>query len=140
MSNIASRIFLLAGLAGFISVAQAEYAFIVNPSNNSGLANDSVTHLYLAKAKSFPNGELAIPLNQKSDSASRKAFEEKIVGKSESQMKAYWSQLIFSGKAMPLKEMSDDAEVIELVGKNPSAVGYVDSSSVNESVKVLFTF
>ena len=140
MKNLMIKTFFLILLAAIGSLACAEYVVIVNPGNPSSISKDDVAHLYLAKTKSFPGGELAIPMNQPEAAGIREAFEKSVLGKSASQMKAYWSQLIFTGKAVPLKQADSDAEVVELVGKNPSAIGYVDKASVSDTVKVLFEF
>lgn len=51
--------------------------------------------------------------------------------------KAYWSKMIFSGKAVPPKELANDAAVKAHVKANPDAVGYIDAASVDGSIKVL---
>lgn len=52
-------------------------------------------------------------------------------------MKAYWSKLIFSGKAKPLKELSSDSEVLRWMSSTPNAIAYIDASKVDDSVKVV---
>ncbi len=78
--------------------------------------------------------------NQNEGSAAREAFNDKVLGKSSSQLKAYWSRLIFTGKGTPPKESGSDADVVSLVAKNPNLVGYVDAAAVDGSVKVVYTF
>ena len=87
--------------------------------------------------KSFDNGESVIAINQESDTKSVEEFNEKLLNKSASQLKAYWSKQIFTGKGTPPKEVSNDTEVIKLVSTNPNLIGYVDASTVNDSVKVI---
>lgn len=124
----------------FSSVSMAEIAVIVHPSNASNLDDSSITRIFLGKAKSFPDGSQAIAVNQTEGSATTNYFNENLVGKSASQLKAYWSKLVFTGKGTPPQEVASDAEVIELVSKNPSLIGYVDASSVDGSVKAIITF
>lgn len=131
---IFSLIFLL-GQNGY-----CEYAIVVNPGNNVTITKEDLANLYLAKAKAFPDGKLAIPLNQAQNAQAKSHFDLTILGKTDSQIRSYWSRLIFTGKAVPIKEVENDAEVLELVAKNPSAIGYIDVSKANDSVKVLFTF
>ena len=45
--------------------------------------------------------------------------------------------MVFTGKTQQPKEVADDAEVIAKVSSDPQAIGYVDSGSVNDSVKVV---
>jgi hypothetical protein len=60
-----------------------------------------------------------------------------IVGRSSTQVSAYWSKLVFTGKGVPPKEVADDAAVIAAVAADASAIGYIDSSSVTGDVKAL---
>ncbi|WP_299079200.1 phosphate ABC transporter substrate-binding protein [uncultured Paraglaciecola sp.] len=124
----------------FSQGAFAEVAVVVNPSNAATLSNDDIKRLFLGKSKSFPGGASAEPVNLKGSQATRGDFEQKALGKSSNQMKAYWSKLLFSGKANPPKEVANDAEVINLIKGNPAAIGYVDAASVNADVKVVATF
>jgi hypothetical protein len=59
------------------------------------------------------------------------------LGRSSSQVSAYWSKLVFTGKGIPPKEVADDAAVVDLVSKNPSVIGYIDKASVTDAVKVV---
>jgi ABC-type phosphate transport system substrate-binding protein len=120
--------------------AMAEVAVIVNPSNASTITSDDIAKLYLGKTKKFSNGNNAVPLDRHEGTDIRKSFLEKMVGKDESQMKSYWSRLIFTGKGVPPKVTESDAETKELVSRNPDVIGYIDSSAVDDSVKVVITF
>lgn len=127
------------GLAAVIGVVQAEVAVIVHPSSGvDSLSEDDVARLFLGKTKSFPNGNQAVPINQNEGSATRDKFNEAVCKKNASQYKAYWSQLVFTGKGTPPKEGGDDAAVKALVAATPNAISYVDASAVDASVKVVF--
>ena len=58
--------------------------------------------------------------------------------KSESQLTSYWSKITFTGKGQPPQRESNDTSVKELVASNPNLIGYIDSSMVDDSVKVIF--
>ncbi len=127
------------GLAAVIGVVQAEVAVIVHPlSGVDSLSEDDVARLFLGKTKSFPNGNQAVPINQNEGSATRDKFNEAVCKKNASQYKAYWSQLVFTGKGTPPKEGGDDAAVKALVAATPNAISYIDASAVDASVKVVF--
>lgn len=117
----------------------AEVAVIVHPSSSvSALTEDDVARIFLGKSKSFPGGGQAVPFNQTEGSATRDKFNEAVCKKNASQYKAYWSQLVFTGKGTPPKDVGDDAAVKAQVASNPNGIGYVDSSLVDASVKVVF--
>jgi len=122
------------------SSAYAEVAVVVHPSNNSSFDQSEISKLFLGKAKSFPDGNQAVPINQGTDTKAREGFDANVLSKSGSQLKAYWSKLIFTGKGSPPKEVDNDAAVIDLVSKNPSMIGYVDAASVNDTVKTVGKF
>lgn len=132
----------LCSLAMFsANIIHAETAVIVSSSNtNTSLDSDTVSRIYLGKSSSFPSGDQAVPVDQSEGSATREAFNDSVLGKSSSQLKAYWSRLIFTGKGTPPKEVGDDAAVKSLVAANPNMIGYVDSGVVDDSVKVVLTF
>lgn len=131
---------LAAGLVlGLSSICFAEVAVIVHPSAGfDSLTEDDVSRLFLGKSKSFPSGGQAVPVNQNEGSAARDKFNEAVCKKNASQYKAYWSQLVFTGKGTPPKDAGDDAAVKALVAANPNMIGYVDASAVDASVKVVF--
>ncbi|HCS62963.1 MAG TPA: phosphate ABC transporter substrate-binding protein [Cellvibrio sp.] len=121
------------------SFTWAEVAVIVHPSASfDSLTEDDVSRLFLGKSKSFPGGAQAVPVNQNEGAAARDKFNEGICKKNASQYKAYWSQLVFTGKGTPPKDAGDDAAVKALVAANPNMIGYVDASAVDASVKVVF--
>ena len=120
------------------SAVSAEIAVIVNPANTAD--SPQVSRIFLGKAKSFSNGSPAIPVNLSEASPLTSEFNKKVLNKSSSQLKAYWSKLVFTGKGTPPKAVSSDAEMIKLVSANPNLIGYVDAASVDGSVKVVASF
>lgn len=124
----------------FSSLTFADVAVIVHPSNANVLDGGEVNRIFIGKAKSFPDGSQAVPISQVESSAATGEFNQKVLKKSASQLKAYWSKLIFTGKGAPPKEVATDAEVIALVSTNPNLIGYVDAGSADGSVKVVATF
>ncbi|EIK43698.1 hypothetical protein O59_003578 [Cellvibrio sp. BR] len=117
----------------------AEVAVIVHPSSAiASMSEDEIARLFLGKTKSFPGGAQAVPINQNEGSAVREKFNETVCKKNASQYKAYWSQLVFTGKGTPPKDGGDDAGVKALVAANTNMIGYVDASVVDASVKVVF--
>ncbi|MFN4292101.1 MAG: phosphate ABC transporter substrate-binding protein [Permianibacter sp.] len=119
------------------AAAQAEVAVIVNPGNGASLSAEDVQRLFLGKLKSFPGGGEATPVNQKEGQPAREQFNQAVLNKSESQLKAYWSQLVFTGKGTPPKELDNDDAIKALVASTPGAIGYIDAAKVDGSVKVV---
>lgn len=138
MKIIIRVLFALAclNLSAFV---RAEVAVVVNPSSGiTSLTEDDVSRIFLGKSKSFPNGSAAVPVNQDEGAPARDKFNEAICKKNASQYKAYWSQLVFTGKGTPPKDAGNDAAVKALIAANPNMVGYVDASAVDASLKVVY--
>lgn len=120
--------------------ASADVVVVVHPSNNASFDKSSISKLFLGKAKSFDDGNQAVPINQAEGTNTRDTFNSTVLSKSGSQLKAYWSKLVFTGKGSPPKEVASDAEVIDLISKNPSMIGYIDSASLTDAVKSVGSF
>ncbi len=133
------RAFLTAAVFAFSMPAFAEVSVIVNSGNADALDKGTISKIYLGKSKSFPSGAKIEPVNL-SDGGTLDEFNQKVLSKSSSQVNAYWSKLVFTGKGTPPKKMGSDAEVIAFVKSNPNAIGYVASGSVTGDVKVVATF
>ncbi|MDP5138795.1 phosphate ABC transporter substrate-binding protein [Rheinheimera baltica] len=117
----------------------AAIAVVAHPSNQTSLTQDDLVRLYTGKMSSFPDGSSAIPVNLNDSAPLRADFDQKALGRSSSQVKAYWSKLVFTGKGTPPKEVASDSEVLSLVANNPNLIGYVSSDAVSDNVKVLLT-
>ncbi len=117
-----------------------EVHVVVHNSNSDEIDIKEISKIFLGKAKSFPNGSSAIPINQPENSKITSAFNREVLNKSSSQLKAYWSKLVFTGKGTPPRSVDSDTEVLELVTNNPNLIGFVSSASLNDNVKVIASF
>ena len=135
---------LAASLAG-VSLVVSAAAFsgvsvVVHPSNSNEMSKSDITRIFLGKKKSYPDGGEAIPVDQAEGSATRSAFVSTVLKKNGQQIKAYWAQLLFTGKGTPPKEVGGSGDVKKLVSENPALIGYIDSGEVDGSVKVVHEF
>ncbi len=129
-----------AGLACLLSshLVFAEVAIIVNAENAvNNLTTKQVRAIFLKKKRFFPNGSPVIPVDQPEGSVVRAEFNKKVLRKRANQLNAYWSKLIFTGKAQPPEVIGDDMAVKEWVAETPNAIGFVDVNVLDNSVKVL---
>ena len=128
----------LAALSLASWVASAEIVVIVNPKNPAAsLTTEQVAALYLGNASVFPDGTAALMVDQPESAGIRGNFYEKATGRSSAQVKATWARITFTGKGTPPKELKTDADVKALVANDPKAIGYIDSSAIDGSVKAV---
>ena len=110
---------------------------------NSGLGVDSISKseaadIFLGKMKKLPDGTQLTVIEHKDGDGAKEEFYDKVVGKTTSQLKAYWAKLVFTGEGVPPKEYGGDKAVLDHVSGTPGAIGYVSDGSMDKSVKVLF--
>lgn len=123
-----------------MELAQAGIAVVVNADNPNGmLSKTDAARLFLKKDKSFKTGMKAEPIDHSAESQLREKFYTEVVNKNSSQLISYWSRMIFTGKAAPPRTVGNDEGVITAVVNNSSAIGYIDTRSVDKRVKVLLT-
>lgn len=117
----------------------ADVAVIVHPSNKNALAVGDLESIFMMKKTTFSDGSKATPFYLAGDESVKNMFNEKALGKSSSQLKAYWSKLVFTGKGTPPPELPSSAEAVAKVAADPTAVAYVDKSAVTSEVKVVLS-
>jgi len=124
----------------YTSAIFADIAIIVHPTNTSVLDKNVIERIYMGKTNNFEDGKPAQPVNSSKGNSSRENFNKLVIGRTDAQVNAYWSKLLFTGKGTPPKEVGSDQDVIAAVSANESAIGYVDASAVTANVKVVATF
>ena len=124
---------LIGAACAAASPAMAEVVVVVNPkAAESSLTKDQVAQFFLGKSSAMT------PVDQP-EGALRTEFYKKVTDKDPSQAKALWSKLVFTGKAAMPKEAGDSAAVKKAVAADPKAIGYIEKSAVDASVKVVHT-
>ncbi len=114
--------------------AMAEVVVVVNPkAAEASMTREQVAQFFLGKSSAMT------PIDQADASPVRAEFYKKVAEKDAAQAKALWSKLVFTGKATMPKEVADNAAVKAAVAANPKAIGYIDKSAVDGSVKVVYS-
>lgn len=127
---------VLAGLSWGAS-AQDVVPVVGAKSPIANLDATQVADIFLGKTSRFPDGSIALPVDQGEESPLRDKFYAQFAGKSPAQVKAYWSKIIFTGRGQPPRQAADSTEVKRIVSDNPHAIGYIDARQVDSSVRVL---
>lgn len=124
----------LAG-AGEPRSADAQMAVIVNPSvTTRGVSLDDLRRYFLGNTQTLDTTHVQIIESARI----RKPFYRALFGMSEDEVRRRWVALVFRGEATALpKTLPDDAAVKAYVAEHPGAIGFVDASSVDGSVRAL---
>ncbi len=132
MKNL-MKSFSVVMLCSIASAAHAEVSVIVNSSESASPSKSEVSSIFLGRNKSLK------AVDQTNWTQTKSTFYTELTNKNETQLKGYWSGLVFTGKGQPLEQVGGDADVVKKVSDQPGTIGYVDSTAVTPNVKVLFT-
>ena len=114
--------------------AAAEVVVVVNAkAAESSLTKDQVSQFFLGKSTAMT------PVDQAENAPARAEFYKKVTDKDASQVKSLWSKLVFTGKATMPKEAADSAAVKKAVAADPKAIGYIEKSALDASVKAVYS-
>jgi ABC-type phosphate transport system substrate-binding protein len=133
---------------GWVSLAltlslgiRAGYAdVVVVVSANSPIASLSKTQvidIFLGKRTRFPDGSDAVPIDQTEGSVARDNFYLKFAAMAPPQVRAFWSKIIFTGRGQPPRIAGTVPELKKLLLTSPNAIGYLDQSMLDSSLKVV---
>jgi ABC-type phosphate transport system substrate-binding protein len=123
---------LIALILAIASVGRAcaeEIVVIVNLAA-APISREQIADLYLGRADDWA------PIDQTIGSRIYVEFYKKVTGRDSAQIKAIWSQILFTDRGIPPKQLRDSAAVKKAVAANPKAVGYIEKSAVDASIKV----
>jgi ABC-type phosphate transport system substrate-binding protein len=137
-TGIAAIILTLA-LSIFISAspASAEVIVIVNKEvPSSSLDKASLSDMYLGK-KTLWDKNTKVTLSVLKGGAVHDQFMQNFVGKTAAQFQSYWNKLLFTGAGTPPTAFKTEKEIVDFVSKTRGAVGYIDSATPHDAVKVL---
>ena len=113
--------------------AMAADLVVVTAASGSPMTKEQVAELFLGKSQSLT------PIDQPETSPVYAEFYRKATGRDVAQVRATWARLTFSGKGQAPRQMPDSAAVKKAVAGDPRAVGYIEKSAVDSSVKVVLT-
>jgi len=129
---------LLLGIIATLPLNAQELVVIVNSTNQTTeLTHRQLVNLYMGRTQNYPDGTLALPVDQAPDSKARETFYKTLVGKSVAEVNAYWARLLFTGRASPPRSLTDSETVLQVVRENRNAIGYIESKYVDDTVKVV---
>jgi ABC-type phosphate transport system substrate-binding protein len=130
---------LLVPVAARRAAASEFYVVIVNQANPlSSLPAAEVSRIFLKRSDRWPDGELILPIDLREGSPVRESFSKEVHDRSTAAIRAFWQQVIFSGRGLPPPEKETSADIVEYVRSHRGGIGYVSvRTPLGAGVKVL---
>ena len=132
-----ARVLSVLLMAGPLCARAEDIVIIVNRDNVNVVDAAFVQRVYVGAIKGWPDGKPVLVFDQPEGSDAREIFCTTVLKKSVTNVKAIWSQNIFTGKALPPRIESPDSAIKQVVAANRHAIGYIRASQVDATVKVL---
>ncbi len=125
-------------LAATGGTAVAEVVAVVSAQSQvTTLSRSQVADIFLGKARRFPNGVLAQPVDQVEGSAARNEFYATFADRTPAQIKSHWSKIVFTGRGQPPAAVTSSEELKRRIAANPAAIGYIDRSQLDATVRAI---
>ena len=128
-----------AALAALLAPAvHAEVILVTSADSNvDTLSRDEAEQLYLGRRSSLADGRPLLLLDLPPGPV-RDQFYRLLTGKNPSQIRAYWSRMVFTGRALPPRESVSVEDARRLLLENPGTVGYLpDTFASDPSLHIL---
>lgn len=121
-------------LTGSSAHAGDRVAIVVNADRTDTITLETVAEIYLKKRLFWSNGKPIIPVNRDATSETRSLFTRLAFGDTARNLARYWNGQYILGVLPPATLASDEA-VKRFVAAEPGAIGYIDASTVDDSVR-----
>lgn len=123
----------------FGSLSATEYSIIISKKITiTEISAQQIRDIYLMKRHTVGNQKI-IPLNLLGQDASRIAFENEILKMDRNRLNAYWVKQHFQGISPPITQPSHES-IKAFVQNVEGAIGYIPSSQVDSTLRVIYEF
>ncbi len=118
--------------------AHAEVILVTSADSSVETLNrEDAEQLYLGRRSSLSGGSPLLLLDLPPGPV-RDRFYRLLTGKNPSQIRAYWSRMVFTGRALPPRESASIEDARRLLLENPGTVGYLPATfSTDPSLRIL---
>ncbi|MDQ7731552.1 phosphate ABC transporter substrate-binding protein [Halomonas sp. SpR1] len=133
-----SNLLLAAGLGLFYLPASAEVLVVVAAEAPvTRLTRSDLRDVYLGRRTLMINGVEVVPLDLTEGTAVRSEFYTHYTGQTPAQIKAHWARQIFTGRGQPPQALANSRAVVERLVSDAKSLGYIDSSFLDERLRVV---
>ncbi|MDR1995020.1 hypothetical protein [Azonexus sp.] len=121
------------------SSATGSLAVVVNARCGIAvLTRNEIINIFFGRYRLFFNGREAQPADLEDSHPMRSQFYRRLVGKDISEINAYWSRQIFSGRMQALPKVTTPEEMTKWVVTNPCGIGFVEQAKVDARFNIVY--
>lgn len=128
---------LIGTLAGVPAPAWAQLVVVGSPDLSiSRLSAEEAAQFFLGRRKTLDDGT-PVTLVDLPAGAARDRFYQQLTDKNPSQIRAYWSRLVFTGRALPPLEAPSAQDARKWIAAGPHTIGYLPEAEAGKDLRVL---
>ncbi len=121
----------LAGLS--LPAASADLVLVTAASSPiAGLSRDEAEQLYLGLRTTLNNGT-PVKLIDMPAGDLRDRFYLRLTGKNPNQIRAHWSRQVFTGRALPPREIGNNKDLDSILDRSSETIAYLTENSLDSS-------
>ncbi|MCG2578155.1 hypothetical protein LZ012_14260 [Dechloromonas sp. XY25] len=118
---------------------RAELVVVVNARCGvAAMTRNEVINAFFGRSRQYFNGVETQPVDMVDTHPDRARFYDALVGKELSEVNAYWSRQVFSGRLQPPVKVGTPEEVLKWVVSHPGGIGFVELSKADARVRVVY--
>ncbi|MAS24358.1 MAG: hypothetical protein CMI08_02720 [Oceanospirillaceae bacterium] len=122
MKKLLMYLLMLTPATPAISFADDGLMVIANTGGKEiTLTREQVRNLFMGASLGYDFNPVALPPRNHV----RSLFNAQVIGLTESRIQSYWSQMKFTGRMKPPKELNNPEAILEFISQNRGSVGYV---------------
>ncbi len=106
----------------------------------AAMTRNEVINIFFGRSRQFFNGIEVQPVDMSDNHPDRARFYSSLVGKELSEVNAYWSRQVFSGRMQPPVKLGTPEEVLKWVASHPGGIGFIELSKADARVRVVYEF
>lgn len=131
---------LLLTLCLCMATASPALSEIVLVSANDGaiahISREEAEQLYLGRLSALRDGT-PVRLLDLAPGPTRNVFYQQLIGKNPTQTRAYWSRIVFTGRARPPREVAGPEELRNALSQDLNLVGYLPVDELSTGLRIL---
>lgn len=101
------------------------------------LTRNEVVNIFFGRYRQFFNGREALPVDLVDGHPVRGQFYRRLVGKDISEINAYWSRQIFSGRMQALPKVATPEEAMKWIAANPCGIGFIEQAKADARFNIV---
>ena len=118
-------------------IRPAIYLVVNTGSPVVSLTRKEALDLFTGRTRALQGGGFAQLFDLPRDSEQRALFYRTLTGRSMAQINSYWSRLMFSGQVLPPQPLASEQAMVDSLGANPHAVGYLTEHPTDRRLRIV---